>query len=382
MKALAVFFDYNSPSYFIPILLAIKKINPAIDCYLVGDISKRNEYNSQYELLKKNGVIFFKDNEFLHQDNFIYFLDYNYVSALNNRIGKHVVTITYYHASDCNTVPQNTCHIFTVYRQIMKVCEQLGVKPSLNALKLPQVNSEVFLGGFYHYFEVFPFLKNDKITNQKKLAEKLNLPLQYDKPLISYTFGEFNREYKFINVFKKLSEQYNFIVKVLYPDQAEKLRKENLMVCDRWREPLLRIASDINLVSLGSGSLLSSFALGLKSIPVYSENMGLWYPLLKNDLMIKKGLINKSFSFFINKKPIYAKPFSNEFISYRDEYYDIVPPVCLYDFEQLKSVIENKGFWKSFDRKINAERKKVFGDIVLEDSVKRTAEYVLSILLK
>ena len=152
----------------------------------------------------------------------------------------------------------------------------------------------------------------------------------------------------------------------------QNLSIDNVYYCDHPRESLFRFASDIIIAPITSGAIITNFALGLPTLPIYSEQLAYKLPKITNRYDAYPSDFCQSFSTFIinnqNAQPI--------------EYYNLVPPISLEDSDAILEIIFNKTYWNNFSKKVEIAKEKYFGNVILEDSVTRTVNYVLDILMR
>ena len=206
------------------------------------------------------------------------------------------------------------------------------------------------------------------------LQEKTGYNFDPSLPVISYYVSQILRDNKAKKFLEHLSNKANVIIKCYNYFLIDNVKGKNLFFNHNLREPILRFASDVTLIPIQSGSIKSGFAFNQRMLPIYSQEIG-------------KNMAAKLKKYFFTKH-INAHSYNDAFTQYNDssatfhsnynEYFDLVPPVSIYDFEQLEEIIFNKTFWNNFDKKIAIKSKEIFGDVDIYASIQRTSELLIN----
>ena len=284
-------------------------------------------YGIYYYQLRKSGVKFISESEYRISDNQVWYYDYTSELFYNILQELDVKKIVYLHSLRALSTIKKGYQIFNSERHLKNCLANLAestIHDYNNPIKTT-FGAEYFVGGFYHFFDIFPYIAMDKIQLREQLQKKINKRFNPKLPMVSYLVSDYLRDEKFIKTIKKLSKYCTVFIKQLEAFSIKELALENVIQCNFLRELLFRFASDINIVPYTSGSIMTNFALGLPTIPVYSEKIAHRIPKVVDKESLFSSDMMKSFSEYIyiyrNAQPI--------------EYYNLVPPISLEDSDAI-----------------------------------------------
>lgn len=313
---------------------------------------------------------FEEDNKrWTKQDIKIFYLD-NFRFNVLGEVNCTPVYICYNHGSDDSTTRANSITLINnqyVLNEILAKDENYkAVNPYHFISK--EYKSELFYAGYYHYSNVIPYLPMSLQERRKALEDKLNITFKKDLPLVSYTTSEFLREGNCAATLNKLVEYANVIVKELYLIQTPGI-SEKIYRCNSRREPLIHLASDMNLVPVGGGAIISNIITGKKFLPVYTSYMGFHYGKIKSEFF-KEYRYNLGESFYCRMK---------EYGDFIQEFFDIMPPINILNYKKIIELLFNETFWHNYDKKVQSFREKLKGDLEIHESVAHTAKFIFSV---
>lgn len=374
IKELIIIEKLNIPSYFLGIISECVRLSSAFKCIIYTDNTDNYSYLSSEQIQVLPYIQFAEDKKkWSKNEEKIFLTDIHgsrFYSEDFNGINCIKLFLCYAHSADSFSVRPNTITLVSSKFALDEILRRNPNHKKITAYHyfLPGINSEIFYAGFYHYYAVYPYLNMSVSERKKALEMKLGIRLDSHLPLLSYPTSEYSREGDAARTLNKLVPFTNIIVKELARYRTPNL-SEKIIKCDSSREPLLFMSSDMNLISMFSGGIISNIIMGNRMIPYYTSYTGFHYGIITEQYH-REYRYNLCESFYERLKKI------NDFL---EDFYDIIPPINILNEKKIINLIGNETFWKNYDKKIQILRKKMMGELEIEQSQNHTSKFVLSV---
>ena len=164
MKRLVFIAKFNTIAYFLPLALYISKTPYKNNCVIVTN-KYEPKYKSYYKKLAENGIKIISEQHITYNENDVFFVECVYVTYLFNSISPNITVFSYVHSTDDYIMMDNVYNIYTDKDQLIKTLERYNAPyETINETTyyVPSKNATLFLGGFFHYFELADSYKKNR----------------------------------------------------------------------------------------------------------------------------------------------------------------------------------------------------------------------------
>lgn len=220
--------------------------------------------------------------------------------------------------------------------------------------------------GLYHFGDFNKAEERIKEKVRPKLEEILNLELPLDKPVVVYFSSWKIHPGQIIHGLNRLADDVTLIVKLLdFPSNLlAKLDNRIIQYPDvSYSSNILRFSADWIMCDFYGGTALSSLAIGLPFIPVYTR-------YLKYKVNGKTQVSNWKET-FKSCDDIFVSNAMSKYLKYYNNFFDIL------DTTAIRDAIFKNNYLKWYSDHLKLLQNMILGDYCLEGSVEKTAELIM-----
>lgn len=204
---------------------------------------------------------------------------------------------------------------------------------------------------------------------REELSRRMNWSFRPDKPLVLYIPQHYNERAATDRGLRRLTGEVDLIIKhAAWEDPARPYAGcycglTGPHIYNSRGEVsinLLRAAADLTVVEFYAGSFLTNILLGLRSIPVHTQN---FFASVPQDLELSYTLMFRD----VSRLQVVAGQY--------------IPPLNIEATEMILERIHNQDYWERWDRDIKIVQKEIFGHYWIGDeAVDRTVAAIRRIL--
>lgn len=380
MKTLAILERFMLPEIVFPLLKRLAKVQ--IHFYILP----RSQENppEYFKKLDQKNINILPEAAFLKSEDTYILIDRHFNPTQSNRfINKirHTCIRIRYHNSPSSIlrIEDNIFNICATQVQFYNSTQKFKGNLQKNNLvsptwvSAPRQKTEALVTGFIQNAEWMEYLKEPKTTLKEKLENELNITLDASLPTVCYTRHGLNRDNIATKSLIRLSKYANIIIinQKNYTPPMKISQYSNMYQCPFTLKALAQTMADFNLVAINSDDLVSAIALGLRTIPVFTRNIDTKQHSGRILAIDHPARVEGRFTNFTH---IFAqKTIANEFLSY-------FPPVDIENIEILLYQMNNRWYWKKYDKMIQSIAHEVLGTYYTEDAIERTATAIENVL--